>query len=240
MIILIIFHSDVIRILLLQSCKESVKGRIFPAVLIGDRTCPEHLHDHWKVLFLLRRLISQIEYQCQQEHLRSGVPERITAGRTFRRGGLEKVRHQPLDIIVVPEVDKWIVAVALSHVDEIEHPDLISFCLQQVPGCPEVLSLRIQYHKRGVCLHQVRFAVEAGLPGTGASTHQYVEVSPVLPAVQPDPHVLCQDLVFRVRHSTILPVQLRGIAPYSRTHLFSSPVIPSGRNRDPDPYHIGT
>ncbi len=38
----------------------------------------------------------------------------------------EQVRHQPLTIVVIPQIDEEVVAVAFLHVDEVDDLDLIA------------------------------------------------------------------------------------------------------------------
>ena len=43
------------------------------------------------------------------------IPKRIVGLRAFRGGTLEKVSHKALNIVVVPEIDKRVVAMAFLH-----------------------------------------------------------------------------------------------------------------------------
>ena len=99
----------------LQPLKQLVQRRgVFVAVLPHIRRA-QHLHDRRKILLVGRRFVFQIENESQQEHRCGRVPKGIVGLAAFRRGAFEQVGHKPLHIVVVPQVDKRVVAVALFH-----------------------------------------------------------------------------------------------------------------------------
>ena len=82
------------------------------------------------------------------------------------------------------------------HRDQVKNTDFITLLFEEFSRVPYYLTLRIEDHKRRICLHQIRFAIEACFTGTGAAANQRVQIPSVLLGVQPDPHVLRHELVF--------------------------------------------
>ena len=120
----------------------------------------------------------------------------MVGGFTVLGGGvLHNVGGKPLNVIVIPEVHKGIVAVAPFGVDQIQHLNDISLFLQQVAGVSQQLSFGVQNHKGGIGLHDVGFGVEAGLTGTGTAADQDIQVPTMLPSVQAQRHLPGQQLV---------------------------------------------
>ena len=135
-----------------QPFKQFVQRRgVFVAVLPHIRRT-QHLHDHRKVLLVGRRFVFQIEDQRQQEHRCGGVPKRIVGLTAFRRGAFEQVGYKSLHIVIVPQVDKRIVAMAFLHVQKIQHTHLIALLPQQVSRAAQQLALRVQHGKARVGL----------------------------------------------------------------------------------------
>ena len=56
-------HGDVSGIFLLQRLKEKVKGRLEVVAVLPGPAVFDHIHDHFKVLFLRRSLMEQVEDQ---------------------------------------------------------------------------------------------------------------------------------------------------------------------------------
>ena len=116
MVVLVILHGNKVGLPHFQPFKQLVQRRgAFVAVLPHIRRT-QHFHDHWKVLLVGWRFVFQIEDQRQQEHRRGGVPKGIVGLAAFRRGAFEQIGHKPLHIVVVPQVNKRVVAVAFLHV----------------------------------------------------------------------------------------------------------------------------
>jgi hypothetical protein len=85
-----------------------------------------------------RGLIMEIKDQGQKEHLRRLVPEWVLSALTVLWCGvLKEVGHKTLDIVIVAEIDKRVVAMAFLHVDEVNDPDYIAHFLQQITGVPQ-------------------------------------------------------------------------------------------------------
>ena len=206
MIRLVILHRDMIRLPHLKIVKEAVKRTVIALVLFAHIACPKHFHDHGEVLFFFWCFILQIEDQCQKQHGCGRVPEWIAALRALRRRAFEQVSYKLLHIIIACDIAERIIAVALLHIDEIQHPYFVALFLKKAPCVPYDLSLRVKHHKRSIRLHDVRFAVEPRLSCTGASAYKHIEISPMLPSVYPDPHMLRQELVCSVRSLMIFPI----------------------------------
>ena len=165
----IVFQGDVLRTSVLQLLEQDIQRRDVVFVILLDLAVADHIHDHGEVLFLLRRFVVQIEHQRQQEHRRCLIPERVLRLTALRRGVLEQVRYQPLNVVVVPQIDKGIVAMAFLHVDKVNHLDLIALCFEQRTGVSEQLTFRVQDDKRGVGIHDVGLGIEPCFTGTGTA-----------------------------------------------------------------------
>jgi len=132
MVASIILQSNVFRIAGLKSFKQDIKGGSIVLVIFLNLTGTDHLHDHGKVLFLRWSLIVQVEHKGKKQHCCSLIPERILALRSLGSCVLEEVGHKTLNIIVIAQIHKGVVAVALGHVNEIHNADVIALLLQQV------------------------------------------------------------------------------------------------------------
>ena len=62
-----------------------------------------------------------------QKHSCHVLPEVIGGFAVLWGGVLHDVGGKPLNVIVVPEIHKGIVAMALFHRDQVKHPDFILF-----------------------------------------------------------------------------------------------------------------
>ncbi len=140
-IVPVVFQGDVLRIAHLQPLEENVQSGLVGVVILPDISGPDHLHDHGKILLLRRGLVVQIEDQRQKQHGGRLIPEGVLRLAALRCGVFEQVRHQTLNVVVIPQIHEGVVAVAPVHVDEIQHPDRIPLCLQQLAGAHEQLSL---------------------------------------------------------------------------------------------------
>jgi hypothetical protein len=54
---------------------------------------------------------------------------------------LKEICHQALDIVVALQIDKRVVTMALLHIDQIKHFDVIALFLKEVAGIPQKLTL---------------------------------------------------------------------------------------------------
>ena len=212
-----------------QPFKQLVQRRgVFVAVLPHIRRT-QHFHDHWKVLLVGWRFVFQIEDQRQQEHRRGGVPKGIVGLAAFRRGAFEQIGHKPLHIVVVPQVDKRVVAMALLHVQKIQHTHLITLLPEQMPRAAQQLALRVQHGKARVGLTQIRLCVKPRLACATAADHDRIEVAAVLPSVQTHTDILREDLVVLRCGCPVFSVDSSGRTPLGRTVFLAPAVIAAGR-----------
>ena len=229
MIVLVILHGDVVGFPHFQPFKQFVKGRgVFVAVLPHIRRT-QHFHDHRKILLVGRRFVFQIENKSQQEHRCGRVPKRIVGLAAFRRGAFEQVGHKPLHIVVVPQVDKRVVAVAFLHIQQIQHTHLIALLPQQVSRAAQQFAFRVQHGKARVGLAQIRFGVKSCFACAAAADHDRVEIAAVLSSVQSHPDILREDLVVLRYSRPVFSVDGSGRAPLGRTVFLASTVIAAGR-----------
>ena len=212
-----------------QPLKQLVQRRsVFVAVL--PHICrTQHLHDHRKVLLVGRRFVFQIENESQQEHRCGRVPKGIVGLAAFWRGAFEQIGHKPLHIVVVPQVDKRVVAVAFLHIQKIQHPHLIALLSQQVSRAAQQLALRVEYGKARVGLTQIRFGVKSRFACAAAADNDRVEVAAVFSSVQSHPDILREDLVVLRRSRSVFSVDGSGRAPLGRTVFLATAVIAAGR-----------
>lgn len=75
--------------------------------------------------------------------------------------------------------------------EQVEHPDFISFALQVAAFRAEQLSLRVCDKEGRICLQQVRLNIKARFASAGAAYNEDVQVMPVLISVKADPEVFC-------------------------------------------------
>ena len=142
---------------------------------------------------------------------------------------LLQVGHKPLHIVVVPQVDKRVVAVAFLHIQKIQHPHLIALLPQQVPRTAQQLAFRVQHGKARVGLAQIRFGVKPRLACAAAADNDRIEVAAVLSPVQPHPDILREDLVVLRLGCPVFSVDGSGRAPLGRTVFLATAVIAAGR-----------
>ena len=125
---------------------------------------------------------------------------------------------------------KGVVAVALFHVDEIQHPYLIAHGLQQIPGVSGQLALGIKNHKGRVGLQQIGLTVKPGLTGTRTAHHQHIEIAPVAMAVQPQPHLLGQQDILAVLPLPVAAANALWISPLcAAMFLPIAGILPGGQ-----------
>ena len=211
-----------------QPFKENIQRGLVCLVVLPDFPGADHLHDHREVLLLRRGLVVQVEDERQQEHSCRLIPERVLALRALRCGVLEEVRHQTLDIVVAAQIHKRVVAMALLHIDEIQHLNVVPLGREKVSGITQKLTLRVKHNVAGIGLAQVWFGEKPCFSGAGAAADQGIKIAPVSAAVQPDGDVLREDLVLRRNLVCILPVHLCGRTPMGGAVFFPPPVIPLG------------
>ena len=232
MIALVILQRDVLRVPKLQPLEENVQRRHVLVVVLLHAAAADHVHDHGEVLLVGRGLIVQVEDQGQEQHGRRLVPEGVLRLGALGRRIFEQVRHQPLNIVVVPQIDEGIVAVAFLHVDQIDDLDLVPLRLQQASRVAQKLALRVQNYKRRICVHDIRFGIEPGFARAGAAADQHVEVSAVAASVQPDGDVLREDLVPQSVLIRVLFQKSKRVAPLGGAVFLASAIVALRREID--------
>ena len=165
-VIPVILHGDVVGLFHLQPVEQLVHRGLVLLVLLPHLRRPEQFHHHGEVLFLGQGFVLEVQYKGHEQHGGRCVPKRVAGLAVLGGGRLKQVGHQPLDVVVVPQVDKGVVAEALLHIEQIQHTDLIAFLLQQVAGIPEQLPLGVQNNKTGVGLAEIGLGVETCLACT--------------------------------------------------------------------------
>ena len=118
-----------LRVTHFQPFKQLVQRRHIFVVVLPYLSGAYHLHDHREVLLVLRRFVMQIEHQRQEQHRRRLIPKRVLALTALRRGVLKQVCHKALNVVVIPQIDKGVVAMALVHIDKVDHLDVVALCL---------------------------------------------------------------------------------------------------------------
>ena len=121
------------------------------------------------IQYFLRRFIVQIEDQCQKQHGSSLVPEGILGLAALGRGIFEQVGDKPLDVVICFQIDKWIVAMAFLHVDQIQHLNVISLFLQEITAIPKHFAFRVQNHIAAGGIHKAGLGKESSFTGTGTA-----------------------------------------------------------------------
>ena len=237
-IVLIQPISNVPRLSHLQSLKDNIQWGLKRVVSLSHFPCADQLQHHLKALLIFRRFIVQKKHERLEERTRHLVPVGFLRVASLRRGAVKQDRDQLLNVCVVSDIAKRVVAVAALHTDKIQNPDLIAFFLQQIPCCADQLSFRVEHHEAGICVHQIGNDDVAGLARAAAADHRHVQIVLVLPAVQPDGDILRQDHVFGWDSICIVLVELDRIAPFGRTVFFSAAVIAFIREVNADQHHI--
>lgn len=133
------------------------------------------------------------------------------------------------DIFFVSQIAEWVVSVRLLQVDQVEHPDVISFAFQPPSGRSEHLHFRVSNDIIGVGLQNVWFHIAAGLGRAAAANNQDVEGAAVFVGVQAQADMAGQDLVlFLAEHGVDLPWR----APGGGAVLLAVPSAPLFRGVD--------
>ena len=181
----------------------------------------------------------QIDYECEQKHHRSVIPERVLCLSAFRGRVLEDVRYKFLNVVVVVQIDERIVAVALFHIYKVKYLYLVSFVDQQISCITQDLALRVEDYVRGVRLHDVRLCVKACFACARTAADENVQIPSVFSSVKTYRRVLRQDLVPGRVFAAVLFVYGSCAAPTRRAVFFPASVVPCGGKIDPDPHRIG-
>ena len=127
---------------------------------------------------------------------------------------------------------------AFLHVEKIQHTHFITLLFQQIAGVAGQFPLGVQNHKRGVGLHEIGLRIETCLARAASADDHRVEVAPVLASVQPDPHILGQQLVFLWPFVPVLSAHGPGVAPFGRAVFLATPVVAPGGEIDADAHPI--
>ena len=229
---LVILQRDVLRVPKLQPLEENVqRGHVLVVVLL-HAAAADHVHDHGEILLVGRGLVVQVEDQGQQQHGRRLVPEGVLRLGALWRRVLEQVRHQPLNIVVVPQIDEGIVAVAFLHVDQIDDLDLIALRLQQSACVAQKLAFRVEHDIGSVGVHDIRIGKEPGFARAGAAADQDVQIAAVAASVQPDGDVLCEDLIPQPVLIRVLFQKPERVAPFGGAVFLAPAVVALRREID--------
>ena len=224
-VIAVIFQGNVVGVPHGKALKQLVHRALVIRHILVHIGSAHHLHDHGKVLFFRRRFVVQIQHQRHQEHLRRLVPKRVGGLAVLGGGVLEQVGDKALNVIVVPQIHKWVVAKGRCHVNQIENFDPVALGFQQAACAAELLPLGVQHDKRTAALHEVGQTVEAGLAGAGTAHHNDVQIPHGASAIQPHGDVLGeQGIFFRVPAVPVFPVNGGGVAPFGGTMFLSAAI----------------
>ena len=117
---------------------------------------------------------------------------------------------------------------ALLHIDEIQHLNVVPLGREKVSGITQKLTLRVKHNIAGIYLTQVWFGEKPCFSGAGAAADQRIEIAPVFASVQPDGDILRENLVLRRNPVCVFFVHLRGRAPLGGAVLLPPPVIALG------------
>ena len=128
---------------------------------------------------------------------------------------------------------------AFVHVEQVDHLDDVTLGPKQAAAVVEQLALRVEDDKGGVRVHEVGLSVKPRLARAGAAADQHIQISPVPPPVQPDGHILGQDLIVCLLPPSILPVDAPSLPPLRRPMLLLHPIIPARGQIDPNAQRIG-
>ena len=185
----------------------------------------------------------EIVDQRRQQHGCRGVPKRVIGLAALGRGCLEQIRHQHLHLVVIGQIDEGVIAVTFLHVQQIQHPDLISGFLQQPSGIAQQLAFWVEADKgrtlrRQASLIQTGLGIRTGFACAAAADDDSIQIALVLAAVQPHADVLREHLVRLWRARPVLSVHGFRIAPFGRTVFLAAPVMTAGGKIDPDHYGI--
>ena len=171
-----------------QPLKQHIQRRLVGIILLPHLTGAQHFHDHRKVLLIGRRFVVEIVDQRRQQHSGRRVPKRVIGLAALGCGRLEQIRHQHLHLVVIGQIDEWVIAVTFLHVQQIQHPDLISGFLQQPSGIAKQLAFGVKADKgrtlrRQASLIQAGLGIRTGLARAAAADDNGIQVALVLAAV---------------------------------------------------------
>ena len=93
----------------------------------------------------------------------------VTADTILISGRPKEICHQTLNIIFVLQILKRVVAVALIHMNEIQHHHTIALSFQKTATAAQQFPFRIRDGIRAVGLKQIWHSIPTGLARTGAA-----------------------------------------------------------------------
>ena len=136
---LVLPHSNMIRLFLLQSFKEQVqRGTVIAVILLGAAVL-DHGQKHFQRLFLGRSLMEQIEHEGAVQGNLGFLPKRVVAGCVLRGSVFDEIVNEPEYIGVLSDVAEGIVAVGAGGVNQVECPQDIAPLEEQRADGPEDL-----------------------------------------------------------------------------------------------------
>ena len=113
----------------------------------------------------------------------------------FGSGSLDQRIHQLQSVFLVPQIAEGVIAVRLSQIHEIQHPDVIALLFQVSARVSQDFHFRVRDHIIGIGLQDVGLHITAGLGRAAAADDQHVQGAPVLMSIQSQPHMTGQDLI---------------------------------------------
>ena len=125
--------------------------------------------------------------------------------------------------------------------NQIQDFDLIALLLQDIAGSTQYLTLGVQNNEAAVRVQHIGNDIETGLAGTGTADHEDIEIAPMSPAPEADPHILRQDLIEErvlILFGGIFPVDDHYRPPLGRAVLFPAAVVAVIRKINADADHI--
>ncbi len=135
-----------------QTVKQLVQRAYIAVIVLSDFACTEQLHNHREILLVWRCFVFRIKYQARSSILAAVSQNGSCDCEPFGVVALNKICYQPLNIVVVPEIDKRVVTMAPVHIDKVKHTHLIAFIFQQTPDVTDDFTLWVKHHKKRCCI----------------------------------------------------------------------------------------
>ena len=172
----ILLHCEVIRLAFRQLIKKQVYGRFEILIPLAALAGIEHIQQHRKILFFLRRFIVDIGDQRLEQQCRCLLPEIIAA--LFLALG---VRHDDCDqrkyIGFTVQIMEGVIVHGSAEINGVQDLQLVmSFLDEDLSHFLHDRTFRVRAYIRCVHLQKVRLDMIAGLTGAGAAQHQYIQI----------------------------------------------------------------
>ena len=160
-----------------------------------------------------------------QKHSRSLIPERVLRLTAFGRCVLKEVCGKTLNVIITLQIYKRVIAMALFHIDQVNHLNVIAVFFEKISRITKQFSFRVKHNEACIGIHNVRFGKKSCLTGTTTAAHKHIEIPSVFSAVKTDGDILREQFVFRISFIGIFLVDCAGRAPFRRAVFFAPSVI---------------